>query len=601
MVGNNLFACVRDTREGIRDPTGSRLQARLRAGRIGPYPEWYLKLRVPVAIDLPRRRSGASYWYDEHVRAKTEQYFSGRRSSGKGWPMENDLPLRRPRYSFYSRTSSASMDTSGAMAQTLSMDTHRSCGRQNQAGATEDDLPRRRFFFPSMTGSVDDAIDEQAIQEYGVDTEAISEVQDRSHGRGRTPGRPTEEDLPRRRPSFSFASGVSVDRADNLHVVRSTPEHEKSRTRTSGGPMEDGLPRRRSCLFSALGSSKGRIDDPDLQSVPEHEHGLQYTVDEINDRRDGERRRAGPIEDDLPHRRSGFCPTFGSASHDPDHPGEQAKHERGKRSNLTQRWGEPVEDGLPRRRSCFSSASTASVDGSSEPEKEAVSTCEDGLESVADEDGGRRWGRVRGGPAEDNLPRRRPVVSSMSDSSTDSKRHGLRQWGEPVEHDLPQRRSWFSSASTTSICSISDTGLPSAPDRGDGVMFDADEDGLHHGGGGKWFGPVEDGLPQRRSSLSFASTTSVSNSHDSGPQPAPELGKSATSAVSEDGLKNGRGRKWGGPAEDDLPRRRPWFSSTSTSSLSSINNTGLPSASDCRNGGMSGVDENGLKHGRGNK
>ncbi|CAM9909523.1 unnamed protein product, partial [Ectocarpus sp. 12 AP-2014] len=69
----------------------------------------------------------------------------------------------------------------------------------------------------------------------------------------------------------------------------------------------------------------------------------------------------------------------------------------------------------------------------------------------------------------------------------------------------------------------------------------------------------------------------------------------------EDGLKSGRGRKWGGLAQDDLPRRRPWFYSTSTSSLSSINNTGLSSASDYGNGGMSGVDENGLRHGRGNK
>ncbi|CAM9909388.1 unnamed protein product, partial [Ectocarpus sp. 12 AP-2014] len=101
--------------------------------------------------------------------------------------MENDLPLRRPRYSFDSRTSSASMDTSGEMAMPVKMDEHRSYGRQNQAGATEEDLPRRRFFSPSMSGSVDNAIDEQAIQDYGVDTKAISEVQDRSHGRGRTP------------------------------------------------------------------------------------------------------------------------------------------------------------------------------------------------------------------------------------------------------------------------------------------------------------------------------------------------------------------------------------------------------------------------------
>ncbi|CAN0033016.1 unnamed protein product, partial [Ectocarpus fasciculatus] len=59
MVGSNLFACLRDTREGIRDPTGSRRQARLRAGQIGPYPEWSFKLRAPVPIDLPRRNSGS--------------------------------------------------------------------------------------------------------------------------------------------------------------------------------------------------------------------------------------------------------------------------------------------------------------------------------------------------------------------------------------------------------------------------------------------------------------------------------------------------------------------------------------------------------------
>ncbi|CAM9909456.1 unnamed protein product, partial [Ectocarpus sp. 12 AP-2014] len=114
-----------------------------------------------------------------------------------------------------------------------------------------------------------------------------------------------------------------------------------------------------------------------LQSAPEHEHDLKYAVDEIDARRDWERRRAGPIEDDLPHRRSGFSSTSGAASDDPDHPGVQAKHDyskttqptgdkRGDRSSLTQRWCEPVEDSLPRRRSYFSSASTASVNGSSE-------------------------------------------------------------------------------------------------------------------------------------------------------------------------------------------------------------------------------------------
>ncbi|CAB1104649.1 unnamed protein product [Ectocarpus sp. CCAP 1310/34] len=612
MVGNNLFACVRDTREGIRDPTGSRLQARLRAGRIGPYPEWNFKLHVPVAIDLPRRRSGASYWYEEHVDAKTEQFSSGRRSSGEGWPMENDLPLRRSRYSFNSRTSSASMDTSGEMAKSVKKDEHRSYGRQNQGDATEDDLPRRRFFHPSISGSVDNAIDKQAIQDHGVDTGAISEVQDRNHGRGRTPGGPTEEDLPRRRPGFALAPGVLVNRADNLHVVRSAPEHGECQTRKRGGLMEDSLPRRRSCLFSELGSSEGSIDDHGLPSVPEHDHGLEDAVDEIDARRGWERRRAGPIEDDLPHRRSGSSSTSGAASHDPDHPGVQAKHdyskntrptgdERGDRRSVTQRWGEPVEDSLPRRRSVFSSASTASVDGSSERQKESVSTCENDLGSVVDENSRRGWGRVRRGPAEDNLPHRRSVFPSMWDSAKDSRGHGLRKWGEPVENDLPRRRSWFPSASTASSGSINDAGLPSRTDHGDGALLDADEDGLQHCRGRKWCGPIEDGLPQRRSISSFASTASVGNNNNTGPQPAPELGNSATSAVCEDGLKNGRRPKWGGLAQDDLPRRRPWFFSTSTSSTSSISDTGQPSASDNGNGGTSGVDESGLKHGRGNE
>ncbi|CAM9802069.1 unnamed protein product, partial [Ectocarpus fasciculatus] len=132
-----------------------------------------LSLRAPVPIDLPRRRSGASYWYEEHVDAKTERCTSW---SEKGWPMENDLPLRRPRYSFGSSTSPASIDTPGRMAKPVNIDEHGSNGRQNQAGGNEDDLPRRRFFSPSVSGSLVHAIDEQAIQDHAVDTAATSEM-----------------------------------------------------------------------------------------------------------------------------------------------------------------------------------------------------------------------------------------------------------------------------------------------------------------------------------------------------------------------------------------------------------------------------------------
>ncbi|CAM9728107.1 unnamed protein product [Ectocarpus fasciculatus] len=39
MVRSNLFACLRDTREGVRGPTSSRQEGRLKTGRIGPFPE----------------------------------------------------------------------------------------------------------------------------------------------------------------------------------------------------------------------------------------------------------------------------------------------------------------------------------------------------------------------------------------------------------------------------------------------------------------------------------------------------------------------------------------------------------------------------------
>ncbi|CAB1096724.1 unnamed protein product [Ectocarpus sp. CCAP 1310/34] len=45
MVFSNMFACLRDTREGIRGPTHSARQGRLRTGRIGPFPDW-LKRRT---------------------------------------------------------------------------------------------------------------------------------------------------------------------------------------------------------------------------------------------------------------------------------------------------------------------------------------------------------------------------------------------------------------------------------------------------------------------------------------------------------------------------------------------------------------------------
>ncbi|CAN0219722.1 unnamed protein product, partial [Ectocarpus fasciculatus] len=557
MVGSNLFACLRDTREGIRDPTGSRRQARLRAGQIGPYPEWSFKLRAPVPIDLPRRNSGAFDWYGgnhDNADAITDQRVSDRSWRWKRGPVESDHPLRRSSYSFHSTIPAVGMEAAGQTSSPWNADNYgsderngsdgsgpiedslslrqanilipsavvvdrqddagplavRDCtshlhsgsakrrdgshGRQNRAGLIQDDdLPRRRIRLPGTSEVLDDAVHEQVTGDKEANLKSDANVQGPRHRRGHRLSEPTEEDFPRRRSSFWSVSGVSVDYVDNMNV----------------------------------------------QSVPEHNNDPEYCCD----------------------------------AHGPQYGQQHA------RKGL-------VEDSLPRRRSC-SSFPIKSVNNTDETDRQPLPEHESDMEPVVNEDGSQHgWGHRRGGILEDDLPHRRPGYSAtlgsapnLAEDPSSRAMHNLdtnmwpasdqhsawsdrtHKWGEPVEDDVPRRRSVFSSASTTSGDSIYGPGRPSVPKQVS--ESDMDQTLRQRGRSRPRGGPLENDLPHRRPSLSFSSSC-AGDLAKYGLQAVQEHGGDA-STIDTNRSRQGERAKRGEPAEDDLPRRRSVFLSSTTS------------------------------------
>ncbi|CAM9430646.1 unnamed protein product [Ectocarpus sp. 12 AP-2014] len=707
MVGSNLFACVRDTREGIRDPTGSRRQARLRAGSIGPYPEWSLKnLRAPVPIDLPRRNFGGFNWYggqDDDADAITDQRASDRRWRWKRGPAESDYPVRRSSYSLDSTIAAVGMEKPGQKSSPRSADTygsdehsgsnesgpiedslslrhsnilipsavvedrqgdadpltareyasrvqtilakrhHGSHRRQNGAGLIEDDLPRRRIGLVAAPEILDDAVHEQVTDENGAGLESDEGVQGPRRRRGRRPGEPTEEDFPRRRSSVWSISGFSVDHVDNADV-QSVPEHnndveyfsdaqgpQNGQSRAHQGPVEDSLPRRRFCSSSIPMTSVDNSNEAEPQPLPEYGNDLEAVVDEDGSQHGWGHRRGGLLEDDLPHRRSGYSATSGFAQHLHEDPGLQAmhnldtkmwpaSHQQSARSERTHKWGEPAEDDLPRRRSVLFFASTTSMDSINGFGRQSVPN--DDLESDVDDTLLQpRRSRPHGGPVENDLPHRRPSFSFRSTFAEDPpvkiglqavpehggdaltivvnrSRQGERAGrGGPVEDGLPRRRSVLLSTTSTSVDSADEAFLQSMPGNENHRRSSVDLVGRQRAERRAQEGLVEDDVPRRRSWFSY-SDTAADDVKAPGVQAGHEQDDGARSVVPDNDPREGQGRIPGGVVEDILPHRRPTFSSTSGCSTDNVDVPDLQTTPADKS--FRGVvsDDHGQRHGR---
>ncbi|CAM9343217.1 unnamed protein product, partial [Ectocarpus sp. 13 AM-2016] len=707
MVGSNLFACVRDTREGIRDPTGSRRQARLTAGSIGPYPEWSLKtLWAPIPIDLPRRNFGGFDWYggqDDVADAITDQRASDRRWRWKRGPAESDYPVRRSSYSLDSTISAVRMgkdgqtssprsagicgsdersgsNEAGPIADSLSFRhssilipsavvvdrqgdadpltareyashaqsisakrRHGSHERQNGADLIEDDLPRRRIGLGAAPEILDDAVHEQVTDDNEAGLEPDEDVQGPRRSRGRRPGEPTEDDFPRRRSSVWSVSGYSVDHVDNTDV-QSVPEHDDDLEYFSGAqgplngqsrarhePFEDSLPRRRFCSSSVSMTSVDSSNEAELQPPPEYGNDLEAVVNEDGSQHGWNHRRGGLLEDNLPHRRSGYSTASGFAQHLDVDPCLQAMHnldtnmwsasdQQSARSDRTHKWGEPVEDDLPRRRSVLYSASATSMDSINGSGRQSVP--KDDSESDVDETLPRgRRSRPHRGPVENDLPHRRPNFAFRSTSAEDPRaknelqavpehggdapsivvsrsRKGKRaRRGGPVEDGLPRRRSIFLSTSTTSVDSVDEPFLQSMPGNGNHRVSSVDWAGRQRAGSRAQEGLIEDDVPRRRSWFSF-SGLAANGVKAPGVHAGHEQDDGALSVVTDNDLREGQGRMPGGVVEDILPHRRPIVSSTSGCSTDNVDVADLQTTQADKSFLAVVSDDHGQRHGR---
>ncbi|CBJ33862.1 hypothetical protein Esi_0656_0002 [Ectocarpus siliculosus] len=392
MVGSNLFACVRDTREGIRDPTGSRHQARSRAGPVGPYPVWSLsRIRAPVPIDLPRRNSGGFDWYggqDDDANAITDQRASDRRWRWKRGPTESAHPVRPSSYSLDSTIVAVSMEKAGQTSSLRSADTFGSDDERsgsNESGPIEDSLsfPHSSILIPSAVVVVDRQGDAGPLtaRECASHFQSVSlKRRHGSHGRQNGAGL-IEDDLPRRRIGLAAAPKILDDAVHKQVIDEKEADLEsdedvqggprRRRGRRPGEPTEEDFPLRRSSVWSVSGFSVDHVNNTDVQSMPEHDNDLEYFSNAHGPRNRQSRARQGP-----------------------------------------------VEDSLPRRRFCSSSIPMTSVDNSSiEADRQPLPQHGNDLEAVVEEDGSQHgWGHRRGGLLEDDLPRRRSGYSATSTS-----------------------------------------------------------------------------------------------------------------------------------------------------------------------------------------
>ncbi|CAM9780047.1 unnamed protein product, partial [Ectocarpus sp. 8 AP-2014] len=623
MVGSNLFACVRDTREGIRDPTGSRHQARSRAGPIGPYPKWPLNLRAPVPIDLPRRRnSGGFDWYggqDDGADAITDQRASDRRWRWKRGPTQSDYPVRRSSYSVDSTIIAVNMEEAGQTSSPRSADIFGSDERSdsNESGPIEDSLsfPHSNILIPSavVVDRQGNAAGTLTAQECTSHVQSLSAKRRHgSHGRQNGAGL-IEDDLPRRRIGLA----------------------RNGQSRARQGLVEDSLPRRRFCSSSIPMTSVDNSNEADRQPLPQHGSDLEAVVDEDSSQHGfGHRRGVLLLEDDLPHRRSGYSATSGFAQHLDEDPGLEAMHnldtnmwpasdQQNARSDRTHKWGEPVEDDLPRRRSVFYSASTASMDSINGSGRQSVP--EHGLESDVDETLPQR--RRHGGPVENDLPHRRPSLSLSSTFAEDPPaKYGLQavpehggdaptiddvnrsregeraKRGGTVEDGLPRRRSVFFSTWTTSVDNVDEPFLQqSMPENRNHRGLSVDWAGRQRAQGRAQERLVEDDVPRRRSWFSFSDVAAdavKAPDVQAGHEHEQDDGALSVVTDNDNDPREGQGRVPGGVVQDTLPHRRPIFSSTSGCSTDNVDVPDLQKthADETLLGVLS--DDHGQRHGR---
>ena len=603
LVGHNIFACMRDTREGVRDPN-----ARGKAAKVGS--RYQLEERTASADRnvVCAQPIGASS--SELTRTKIPW---GRPHKA---PVESDVPRRLP--NFWNMPTS---DTAGDPGEIPKMPAQVGTNSRWQwfwpktAPPVESDLPRRRHV-QSFTGT---------SSTRGDDDESHKSQQANAAGSwwGWMGRGPVESGAPRRHPNYVASSGSSSGLAVDVKI-RGFGEGESRRGWWRTGHVESDLPRRRSMQsFASTMSSAGDSDEshqaieydsrrgtwrwgwkgtgPEESDVPRRHADYagaspcdsppqqEETIARASRQRGW--RRTGPLESDLPRRRSmqSFASTMSSVGGVDDSPGASRATQFDSSQGGRWRWGTgPEESDVPRRHADYAGASPCD----SPPQQE---------ETIARASRQRGWRRT--GPLESDLPRRRSMQSFASTMSSaggvddspgasratqfDSSQGGMWRWGTgPEESDVPRRHADYAGASQSDNPS----------ERGVSSQFKSTVVGSARRG---WRrnGPVESDLPRRRSVESFASTVTSTGAHQASeyddsvrgawrhglgvphrdvdysgsasPSDSPSEQEHGLGSASRGGMRR-RGWKKTGPFESDLPRRRTVHSFTSTLDTASL-------------------------------
>ena len=532
---------------------------------------WGWKGAGPVESDVPRRHvASLAPSHQEDLTYSEDKLGSASRQGGRPWgwratgPLESDLPRRRSVQSF---ASSTTMSAGNVACRATEYDSSRG-GRWRWAGTgpVESDVPRRHVDYAGSSASCPSS--ERQVSSYSEEESGSRNVS-------------LESDLPRRRSVLSFASTMMSARGSSDGSQNANTQYDSRHGRRRLGwmgtsPVECDIPRRHvDFVWSPASPSDSSSSERDVPPYTE-----EGTVGSASTK--GGWRRNGPLESDLPRRRS-VNSSISAGDRDEAHQAIEHDSRHG-----GWRWvrESPVESDVPRR---YAGSSVSPTDSP---------TSEQGAGSVSGE-GIRRRGWKRAGLLESDLPRRRPMHSftstldtaSLSDfqSSQSSPDEGAgssspwqveSRWGwiprRPVETHLPHRRSSsvFSAAFASHASSLERNdnlrpevmtgnllfveGEPRADDSGDttgdaSANFGSGLFGLPWGFPGR--APIAVDLPRRVSGVSYQDTTSVAARLD---------GKSGlsypTSMDSSDNMRLMRKPGWThlGPntVQVDVPRRR---------------------------------------------
>ena len=530
---------------------------------------WGPKNGGPLAIDLPRRRSGYSSvaW--------------ARSMGGTDVESQSRHPFEEPT----EQTGAPGGQGHGGIdsePREVRLDEPSESMRYMKAGGLQsDDLPRRRqYMMPTMR--VDKCGDGDEQDENDMPMDRIS-TNRRKSGRGSGErwglknGGPEVSDLPRRRSGYSSVAWARSMGGTDAESQSPRPFEEPTEYTGTYDGQEHG----------DIGSEPGdaRLDGPSTTGARSSSGAASMRY-----------MQAGGIQsNDLPRRREYSMPTTKMEEsdkrdeqheqHEHDMPVDQIRSNRSEwRKEGGDRWGlnnrGPLISDLPRRRSGYSSVASARSMGGTDGNGQSRRAFEEPPGQTGTPDG-QEHGDFGSEPGDARLDRT-STTGERSSSLVQAKR---KRWGRIQRDDLPRRRE----------CTVPTTIEVESGDRDEQDERDGPADQIipnrHESGtvgGERWGlknrGPLAIDLPRRRSGYSsVASTRSMvgadvdSQSSPARQQPtdrdslgdweghgvsSPEpgsirLGRTSRSGSAPFPLAESMRHVLGGAVEHDLPRRRP--------------------------------------------